>query len=553
MTTDRKIIYKYRLLDRDLADLGWRVRSRGPREKELWPLTQSQLAAFEAEITALEQRLDGFTETDPVLALLQHHFRQVIDSLRHLLEQSFTRPGLHIQEMLEYTVDFLTSVDQRPDQVRAETVAARLQQLPMLWESIAPRLEDTSTLYLNELYEQCLMRRRAMDAEWDDILQVRFAKLRPDYRAALEGEMRELCRLLDQWMAQVAAILTARGEEKQPSTDDDDYTVALDKDYYRRLLLREFDIDLDDMLTWYEDAVEQTRQEMLDIAAALPIDGPKPRTPGDVMAILDKYAGPCETPEQMMETAKLYIKRARAVCQQVIPMPPEYCRVVSTPESCKGTMPWGGYESMSPFSETMEANYFVNMDNYLAISDGWLKMMALHEAYPGHHVQFVRGYSDPLPRTLRMELSRGHTMLEGTCVRSERAFEFVFAEDPFFPLFVAYRRHHTSVRIKVDLTLRILGKPISEAVRIFMDELGFDKHTARMQVRQMEERQGYFTCYYYGMRKLEQWHRESGLDNLSYTRLLFSLGHCSLSTFHRFLQLCDADKTALLHDFSPLE
>jgi len=78
-------------------------------------------------------------------------------------------------------------------------------------------------------------------------------------------------------------------------------------------------------------------------------------------------------------------------------------------------------------------------------------------------------------------------------------------------------------------------------------------HTARMQVRQMEERQGYFTCYYYGMRKLEQWHRESGLDNLSYTRLLFSLGHCSLSTFHRFLQLCDADKTALLHDFSPLE
>ena len=60
---------------------------------------------------------------------------------------------------------------------------------------------------------------------------------------------------------------------------------------------------------------------------------------------------------------------------------------------------------------------------------------------------------------------------EGTCLRTERAFTFMFAEDPFFPLFIAFRRHHTSVRIFVDLMLFYFGATLEEAVQIYEKEL----------------------------------------------------------------------------------
>lgn len=52
-------------------------------------------------------------------------------------------------------------------------------------------------------------------------------------------------------------------------------------------------------------------------------------------------------------------------------------------------------------------------------------------------------------------------------------------EDPFFPLFVAFRRHHASVRILVDLQLYYFGATLEDAVKIYEEELGFDRVTAR--------------------------------------------------------------------------
>ena len=40
---------------------------------------------------------------------------------------------------------------------------------------------------------------------------------------------------------------------------------------------------------------------------------------------------------------------------------------------------------------------FLNDHNYKAITDGWIKMNAVHRCCPGHHVQWVRSVLDPLP------------------------------------------------------------------------------------------------------------------------------------------------------------
>ena len=74
---------------------------------------------------------------------------------------------------------------------------------------------------------------------------------------------------------------------------------------------------------------------------------------------------------------------------------------------------------------------FLNTYNYKNVTDGWIKLNSLHEAYPGHHVQYVRAAVDETPETVKIG-AKLVPLLEGTCLRTERAFEFLFGEDPFF-------------------------------------------------------------------------------------------------------------------------
>ncbi|MCD8023818.1 MAG: DUF885 domain-containing protein, partial [Lachnospiraceae bacterium] len=149
----------------------------------------------------------------------------------------------------------------------------------------------------------------------------------------------------------------------------------------------------------------------------------------------------------MFERSAYYTKRTRALAHEYVKLPDdEICLCVEVPDVCKDSYPWGGYEggdfSVRPFIGQM----FLNQYNYRNITDGWIRLNALHEAYPGHHVQHVRAAVDETPETVKIGAKRV-TIMEGTCLRTERAFPFIYGEDPFFPLFVAYRRHHAAVRI----------------------------------------------------------------------------------------------------------
>ncbi len=56
------------------------------------------------------------------------------------------------------------------------------------------------------------------------------------------------------------------------------------------------------------------------------------------------------------------------------------------------------------------------------------------------HVQFLRATMDRFRRPYK-EGDRSTPLMGVPALRSERVFEFVFPEDPFYPLFVAYRRN----------------------------------------------------------------------------------------------------------------
>ena len=168
------------------------------------------------------------------------------------------------------------------------------------------------------------------------------------------------------------------------------------------ILDKELGVSLDELLSWYEDEVEKTRAEFVETAANLNLPGHKVTGPLDAVEIMNKYAGPADSPEEMFDRLRNYLARAKKACRDWVRLPEEDCIVVPVYEQCRETYPWGGYGGGCPRRRPLIGEVFLNDTNYKAITDGWIKINAVHECYPGHHVQWVRTTLNPLPETVKM-------------------------------------------------------------------------------------------------------------------------------------------------------
>lgn len=347
-------------------------------------------------------------------------------------------------------------------------------------------------------------------------------------------------------------VSDCQSDSEELLKDDLSKTIKMDPEAYRSLLKNRLGVSLDELLAWHKEEIEKTRAEVFEIASKLELPEGTPKTMKEVSDVLFRYAGPCDSAEEMYTRARNYLKRTRAVAHEYVRLPEdETCLCVPLPPCYKDSYPWGGYEGGDFRVKPLRGQMFLNQYNYQNITDGWIKMNTMHETYPGHHVQFIRATIDPTPETVKIG-AKSVPLEEGTCIRTERAFTFIFAEDPFFPLFVAFRRHHASVRILVDLQLYYFGVTLEDAVKIYEEELGFDRVTARAQVQAHQNAPGYFTCYYYGMKKICDWEKEYGYTKWDYTELLFSAGRISMESLEMLVKMTKEEQGRFFTEFRSL-
>lgn len=545
----KSIIMDYRLLDKELALFSDKLGNRRKYETSLFIPNISDFNSIEKQLRDLNYKIANISVKDDVTKILQSHFIDFTGGQELNLKKMYERPSEHINI---FTDSFRNTIrrDSRTDHIRAEILIKRYEQADMMWNGILTWIDKVSTIYLRELIASCNLFITTMKVEILK-LPIYFPQLNNKQLDELDHAIVKLSEQMEGWIKFTMQLMYYKNVEDMGDTLESD-TIKFDEEYYRFLLNNNFGVDLDELLSWYEEEVENTRKEVFEIASKLKIPDRIPKTMKEVNEILLKYAGPCNTPEEMYEKAEGYLKRTSLACHKYINLPSdESCIINETPEQFKFSWPWGGYGGGCPRRRPLIGEMFLNRHNYKAVTDGWIKMNTIHEAYPGHHAQFLRATLDPIPETMKLG-AKAIPLMEGTAHRSERLFEFVFEEDQFYPLFVAYRRHHTSVRIKSDLWLRYFGRPIGDAVQLYVDELDFDRNTARGQVKQQEEMQGYFTNYYYGMKKLADWENKYDYNKKEFTELLFSPGRISLSNFENLLKLSSESKRSLLNDYGSL-
>lgn len=538
----QELTQRYRQFDLACARRAYKLRSSRDFEGQLFVPTVQSRAEEEKALTGLLEQARALPAPDPVYRLLKSHFCQFLQGQISALDSLGKRPSLSIGGLTGF-IDFVARKDSRSDEQRLSIVNTRLEQVDGLWAGLSSELGQADGTAISQLVDAAGILTRVARLLADGI-QNYFPAISRQGRQALAGKLYALADKAGEWQKDAAALA------KPAEQSGGNASLQLDEGYYRHLLLEQLGVELDELVQWHQAEVEKNREEVFAIAASLDIPE-KAATMEGVAAVLAKYAGCCATPDEMFARGREYLERARRGAEGYVSLPEEQCLVLPVPEQIKGHFPWGGYGGGCHRRRPLAGEMYLNEGNYRAVTDGWLKMMAIHEAYPGHHVQFVRSAADPLPETVKLG-ARSIPLIEGAAHRSERVFEFVFAEDPFYPLFVAYRRHHTAVRIMAELYLRYFGRPLNEAVDLYVRELGFDRATARGQVRAQELMVGYFNCYYYGLKRLLDLEKKHGIGEKAYTEMLFSVGRISLQSFEAFLALDDSDKKRFQTQFPSL-
>jgi hypothetical protein len=186
--------------------------------------------------------------------------------------------------------------------------------------------------------------------------------------------------------------------------------------------------------------------------------------------------------------------QALLIRDDLVRIPPcEELIFVPTPPQLRETYAWGGYGGITMRDSVAVGRFFVTdvvpgmtpaqvEEKLRTQNHGWINVIALHEGYPGHHLQLV--YARRNPRPLRRQ-GFGNTYYgEGWALYAEHwmARAGLFADDPDGRLAQLQMRLWRTARVIIDPSIHTGRMTYEEAVRFLMDEVGLQRSAAEAEV-----------------------------------------------------------------------
>jgi uncharacterized protein (DUF885 family) len=225
-------------------------------------------------------------------------------------------------------------------------------------------------------------------------------------------------------------------------------------------------------------------------------------------------------PGRITDAYRRHSDRALALLRRegLITIPPrESLTFVPTPPQLRETYAWGGYGGIQLRDSVMVGRFFVTdvvpsmtpaqvAEKLRTQNDGWIPVIALHEGYPGHHLQSV--YARLNPRRLRR--GGGNTYYgEGWALYAEhwmaRAGLF---DTPDSRLGQLQMRLWRTARVIIDPSLHTGAMTYEDAVRFFMDEVGLERSAAEAEVNRFTTWPTQAPSYIIGWLEIERLERD---------------------------------------------
>jgi uncharacterized protein (DUF885 family) len=263
--------------------------------------------------------------------------------------------------------------------------------------------------------------------------------------------------------------------------------------------------DAEELLATGWRLIEDTKRQMEELAAQ--IDPGKP-----VKEILDDAKADHPSADKLLDTYRYWMGAARqfVIDQGIATLPEgESIRVEPTPSFMRPIIPYAAYNMPGFLEEIQEGIFIVTpVDEDASPEEAEQKLRghpnadipvtALHEAYPGHHLQLVSANRLPsLPRKFGAFLSS--LFVEGWAFYCEELMEQLgFIDQPIQKLARLQAQLWRACRIVIDVSLHTGKMTIEEAVNFLVEEAGLERGDAQAEVNRYTSSPTQPQCYLMG-------------------------------------------------------
>lgn len=269
----------------------------------------------------------------------------------------------------------------------------------------------------------------------------------------------------------------------------------------------------------------QTEAEIAKLA--LEID---PKLGKDPSKVIAKLKGNHPKENELLDAYRTEVSRARAflVAKKVVPFPPnDDLQVVETPVFQRATIQ-AAYDPPPPFDGVSRGFFFVSpvekewgakqKEEWLRESDhGDIVDTAVHEAYPGHHLQlsFSRLHPSPVRKALDTAI-----FSEGWALYSEELMNelgYYTKEERMLQLEWALVR---AARVILDVGLHTKGMSVEDAEKFLMEKVHLERGLAHNEARRYSESPTQPLSYMLGRERIfalrEQYLKQPGATLLGF-------------------------------------
>ncbi|NKB87084.1 MAG: DUF885 family protein [Acidobacteria bacterium] len=213
--------------------------------------------------------------------------------------------------------------------------------------------------------------------------------------------------------------------------------------------------------------------------------------------------------QEQMDAAQQFVYE-----QRVLTLPEgEAVITVDTPPAMRRSSPFGTFDSVGPEDDHLQGRLVLtpieegltpeqHEARLSAHHTAWVPIIAVHEAYPGHHAQALKVYENP--RRLRHYV-RESIFSEGWGLFTEQLmFELGFLQGDDVKLTQLRNRLWRAARVILDASLHTGQMTFDEAVDFLVEEVRFDRVAAELEAGMYTGRPTYFLGYLIGSMKIEE-------------------------------------------------
>jgi uncharacterized protein (DUF885 family) len=414
------------------------------------------IALHEKLINTLDELDTSALDADQQIDLQLMYGQALIES-RQLVNQDW-----RLRDPTRFLpVNAIYQLTVRPVRERGEALRARLQAIPGYLRGAKGHLQTEPELIPPIWLEAAITEAR------EGVKYFRGLRLNPLLqRYRLDKELDTAANALQDFAGFLETNIGSRAQGE----------FACGRDMFELLLTHRhgLDISADDLRSFGEKLFTEVAAQLREVTLQLQGDD-------NVAALMSRIQEQFRPTHHLLALYKEQMQAAYdfVKAKHLVSLPAQqFLHVVETPSFLRHQIPFAAYWNPMPTDPAQTAYYYVTPPQDDA---SWgehnlvsLQHTCVHEAWPGHHLQFVTANSRTVSRSLPRLINISATLYEGWALYCEQLMaEQGFLQRPESQFVLLKDRLWRALRVMLDVDLHVHGQNLATAAQAMHEHLGF--------------------------------------------------------------------------------